>query len=381
MFRKVIICALASAAMIPAAAAAQHGPGGGMGGMGGMGNAGGFGHGGPGGLGSMGGMGGPGGMGGLGGMGGMGNVNDMGSSMRDQGRMNSQGPAHASATGIAHANQNSVLAGTTATTSVTSGPLAGLKTGTTLYSNGTAVGTVAQMRTTGNGSVALVIVKGTNGGLYAVPASKLTFSGGTLSTTARLAGINTTPSTTTAMSSQGRLNSQGPAHASATGIAHANQHSVLYGSSATTSTAAANGRYRMNSQGPAHASATGIAHANQHSVIYGGSTTTNTMASNAQYRMNSQGPAHASATGIAHANRHSVLSGGTSGSTLTGVSVGMPLFSNGTQIGTVYRVVTGNGTVERVLVQGTNGRIYSLAPSTLAVSGGTVTTSAALRAM
>jgi hypothetical protein len=252
--------------------------------MGGPGNAGGFGPGGPFGAG------GPGGIGGIGGPG------SMGSTMRDLGRMNSQGPANASPTGIEHANQNSVLAGTTPTTSVRSGALTGLTTGTTLYSNGTAVGTVQQIRTTGNGSVAVVIVKGTNGGLYPVPANKLTFSGGTLSTSVRLAGVNT--STTTSMSSQARINSQGPAHASATGIAHANSHSVLAGGSTTT---------------------------------------------------------------------------------LTGVSVGMPLLSNGTQVGTVYRVVTANGVVTRVLVQGTNGRIYSLSPSSLTASGGSLTTTASLR--
>jgi hypothetical protein len=271
--------------MIPAAAAAQHGPGGGgpPSGGGGMGNAGGFGRGGPGGMGA-------GGMG----NGGFGGISDMGAMMRDQGRLNSEGLDHASQTGIDHANQNSVLAGTTATTTVTSGPLTGLTTGTTLYSNGTAVGTVQQIRTTGHGSVAMVVVKGTNGGFYAVPASKLTFSGGTLSTTARLAGING--------------NTTNPA----TGL----------------------------SQGPTHASAVGIAHANQHSVLSGGSTTT-----------------------------------------LTGVSVGMPLLSNGTQVGTVYRVVTANGTIARVLVQGTNGRIYSLAPNTLTASGGSLTTTATLRGL
>jgi hypothetical protein len=83
-----------------------------------------------------------------------------------------------------------VLAGTTATVTVTRGPLVGLTTGTMLFSNGSAVGTVQQIRVTGNGSVAMVIVQGTNGKLFAVPASKLTLSGGTLSTTARLRGIN-----------------------------------------------------------------------------------------------------------------------------------------------------------------------------------------------
>jgi hypothetical protein len=296
MFRKVLLCALATAAMIPATALAQHGggPGGGGGGggggmggppsgMGGPGNAGGFGMGGPGGMGN----------------GGLGGISDMGSAMRERGRLNSQGLGHASTTGIDHANQNSVLTGTTSTRTVTNGALAGLTTGTTLFSNGTAVGTVQQIRTTGRGSVALVVVKGTNGGTYAVPANKLSFSGGMLSTSMRLAGINTSAD----------------------------------------------------------------------------------MRMNAQARLNSQGPAHASASGIAHANAHSVLAGGTSVTGLSGVSVGMPLFSNGSQVGTVYRVVTANGRIARVLVQGTNGRIYSLAPSSLTASGGSLMTTASLRGM
>lgn len=332
MFRKILICAAATAAMIPAAAIGHPGGGGGGGGMGGP----------PGGVGGMGGMGNAGGFG-PGGPMGMGNgaVGGMGSSMRDEGRLNSQGPAHASATGIANANQNSVLAGTTATKTVRNGAMAGLTTGTTLFSNGTAVGTVQQIRLTGNGSVAMVIVKGTNGGLYAVPASKLSFSGGTLSTSSRLAGINSSTFASTALSGQARVNSQGPVHASATGIAHANSHSVLAAASTASSTTAT-------------------------------STTSN------QRRLRSQGPVHASATGIAHANSHSVLAGASTTAPLTGVSVGMPLLRNGTQVGTVYRVVTANGVVRRVLVQGTNGRIYSLAPSTLVASGGTVTTTSML---
>lgn len=229
MFRKTILCALAGAAMIPAAALAQHGGGGGGGGHGGapggmggaMGNAGGLG----------------GGMGNAGLGGGMGR-DGLGDTARDEARMNSQGPANASATGIAHANSNSVLSGTSAgldrmfpgtrtTSTVASGSLAGLTTGMTLMSNGMAVGTVQQIRTAGNGSVAVVIVKGTNGGLFAVPANKLMLSAGTLSTSARFAGINS--STNMAANGNGRVNSQGLMHASPTGIAHASSRSVLAG--------------------------------------------------------------------------------------------------------------------------------------------------------
>ena len=100
----------------------------------------------------------------------------------------------------------------------------------------------------------------------------------------------------------------------------------------------------------------------------------------ARGRVNSQGPVHASATGIAHANQHSVLSGA-SPTMLTGVSVGMPVFENGVQVGTVTRVITANGMIRRVLVQGTNGRTFSLSPNVLTASGGTLTTSVRLRGM
>jgi sporulation protein YlmC with PRC-barrel domain len=219
MLRKVFLCALASAAIIPASVLAQHGGGPGGGGPpgqvgGGMGNGGGFGPGGPGGMG-----------GGFGGGFGHNGLGDTGITTRDQARMHSQGPAYASPNGLSRANQNGVLAGTTTARTVTRGPLVGLTNGTTLFSNGTAVGTVQQIRVTGNGSVAVVVVKGTNGGFYAVPANKLTLSGGMLSTNARFAGINN--SANLGANSQARLNSQGLMHASPTGIAHASSRSVL----------------------------------------------------------------------------------------------------------------------------------------------------------
>jgi hypothetical protein len=279
MHRKLILTALASAAILcggQALAAAGPGGGGGPGGGrgGGMGNMGG------GGIGNM-------------GRGGMGDMDGVGGMIRDDGRINSEGPDHASANGIANASANSVLAGTTATTRVASGALAGVADGMSVFSNGTLVGTVQQIRLAGNGNVALLLVKGTNGGIFPVPANKLTLANGTLSTTARLRGINDAEV-------QGRLNSQGPMHASATGIAHANQHSVLAGATLT-------------------------------------------------------GP--------------------------TGISVGMPLFENGTRIGTVSRVITANGTIRRVLVQRLNGRTLSLSPTMLTASNGMLTTTASLRGM
>jgi sporulation protein YlmC with PRC-barrel domain len=112
--------------------------------------------------------------------------------------------------------------GTSTSTKVTSGSLTGLTTGMTLTSNGTDVGTVQQIRTSADGTVRVVVVQGTNGQTYAIPANKLSLSGGTLTTTARLNGINGGTFTNPAAGV-----SQGPAHASTTGITHANSHSVL----------------------------------------------------------------------------------------------------------------------------------------------------------
>jgi hypothetical protein len=179
MSRQLILTALSSAAILCGGQAlAQHGPGGGGGaggppsGAGGMGNAGGFGQGGPMGMGNAGG------------------TNDFGIMTRDNARLNSQGPANASATGIAHANENSVLAGTTPTNRVKNGALAGATTGMSVMSNGMVVGTVQQIRLAGNGSVALVLVKTSDGRIFPVPANKLTLSGTMLTTTARFNGIN-----------------------------------------------------------------------------------------------------------------------------------------------------------------------------------------------
>lgn len=238
MSRTKLLCALASASMIPAAAAAHpgngHGGGEGRGGL--MSNAGGA---------TEAGAAANRGMGGLGGIG-DGAVRGVGSTTANSGveshdasRINSQVLEHSSQSNAqgeqksagAGPSSGTALAGTASAGVVTSGSLSGLTTGTTLFSNGTAVGTVQQIRTTGNGSVAVVVVKGTNGALFAVPASKLSLSGGTLSTSARLNGINAN----LAGGSQARVNSQGPFHASATGIAHANAHSVLAGGAVLSS--------------------------------------------------------------------------------------------------------------------------------------------------
>jgi sporulation protein YlmC with PRC-barrel domain len=297
MIRTTLLTAVAVAAL--SAAPALAGPGGGGGGPGGGGPGGGMGHaGGAGvGLGAGGGMAG----GGIGADNGMGQGNGLGIGNGEATRITtnpaigiSQGPDHASATGIANANSHSVLAGTATTSRVTTGALAGLTTGMTLLSNGTAVGTVSQIRTNANGSVAVVVVQGTNGRMFAIPAGKLTLANGTLTTTARLNGIN-----------GGNVAFTNPA------LGH------------------------------------------------------------------SQGPMHASPTGIAHANSHSVLAAGAVASTaLPGLATGMTVQSStGTTLGTISQVVTdSSGNIRMVFVTSPTGQTLRLAPTTLTISGGVVTT-------
>jgi hypothetical protein len=176
MFKQAIFCALASSSMLFASGAlAQHGPGGGGGpptgvggppsGMPGSGNAGGFGVGGPFGM-SNAPMGSPGNM--------------MGVTTRDSARLNSQGPMHASPTGIAHANQNSVLVGT----SVVAGPLTGLTVGSTVYDmNGMAVGTVERIVPSSNRFVSNVLVRGSDGRIYPLAPASLSLNGSLWTTT------------------------------------------------------------------------------------------------------------------------------------------------------------------------------------------------------
>jgi hypothetical protein len=94
-------------------------------------------------------------------------------------------------------------------------------------------------------------------------------------------------------------------------------------------------------------------------------------------RVNSRGPMHASDRAISRANGNSVLAGTVRTRALVGLGTGMTVRdTNGVTIGTVSRVLrSGDGTVRNVLVRSATGqRIIPLAPGTLSVSGGAVTT-------
>lgn len=422
MIRKVLIATMASAAItIATPALAQRGGGGGgdRGGMGG-GVGGGVGAGGGGGLG---GFGGPGGLGGGVGVGG--SVGAGASVGPDHGDIDttsmtnpavgvSQGPAHASATGIANANSHSVLAGTGTTTTVTSGSFSGLTAGTMLTSNGTTLGTVEQIRTAANGSVVAVVVKGTNGQLYPIPVRDLVWSNGMLSLTsnARLAGLNTgTSSRTTAFTNPAMGRSQGPYHASATGIAHANSHSVLAGAGTTTVTRGSlsglttgttlfeNGtavgtveQIRTSANGMARVvvvqgTSGRLVSIPVRDLTFANGTLSTTarlpglsvrLAGRAGGRLNSQGIYHASPTGIAHASSRSALAvGAVASAALPGLTTGLTVqTSTGTTLGTVTRIVTdSSGNIRLVYVTSSTGRVYRLLPTTLSIAGTVVTTS------
>ena len=96
-----------------------------------------------------------------------------------QGRMNSMGPEYASPTGIAHANENSVLKGAT----TVSGPLTGLTTGMTVNFDGSAVGTVSRIVASNDGTIRRVLVTDMNGRTVSLSPNSLALEGGVLTTT------------------------------------------------------------------------------------------------------------------------------------------------------------------------------------------------------
>jgi sporulation protein YlmC with PRC-barrel domain len=207
MFRKVLSAALVSAAMVVAGPALA-GPGGGGGGGGGHG----------GGVGAGANVGGHGGM-----SGGMSGGSMRGGMSGSLGGIDTNGQA----TRInSHASPNSSFnRGTTTTTttttrghlSVQSSTLPGLTAGATVQtSTGTTLGTVSRIMTDRNGNIVGVLVTTSSGRTLRLSPTSLSMNGSILVTT----NTGTNPAIGV---------SQGPLHASATGIAHANARSVLAG--------------------------------------------------------------------------------------------------------------------------------------------------------
>lgn len=122
--------------------------------------------------------------------------------------------------------------------------------------------------------------------------------------------------------------------------------------------------------------AMGATHASPNSSLNRLDTTVPTTTTNPAVGV-SQGPNHASINGIANANSRSVLgSGGVQSSTLPGLTTGLSVMNTGgTTIGTISQIVTDrSGNIRLVIVTNTSGQTFRLAPSTLQISGTTVTT-------
>lgn len=133
---------------------------------------------------------------------------------------------------------------------------------------------------------------------------------------------------------------------------------------------------RVNSQGSINASPNGMLNSNANSAVRN-STTTNVTPNTTPNATKSQGLQNASPTGIAHASPRSVLARGAVAATdLPGLTTGMTVNNSaGTSIGTVSQVVTGaDGSIRLVIVTSPTGQTIRLAPSTLSISGGVVTT-------
>lgn len=129
---------------------------------------------------------------------------------------------------------------------------------------------------------------------------------------------------------------------------------------------------RVNSQGAVNASPTGVANSSPNSALH--TTTTTTATTKAT---NSQGLMNASPNAIAKANSNSVLARGAVPATaLPGLTTGLTVQNSaGVSLGTVSQVVTGtDGSVRLVIVTSPTGQTLRLAPSTLSISGGVVTT-------
>ena len=108
-----------------------------------------------------------------------------------------------------------------------------------------------------------------------------------------------------------------------------------------------------------------------------GVLTTNSLVTTANAlnrRVNSQGPFHASVQGLAHASPNSVLALG--GSTITGLTLGMPVLdSGGVSLGPVTQLINNrNGQLVGIRVDLVDGGVVTIPARELMFTGGVLTT-------
>ena len=134
---------------------------------------------------------------------------------------------------------------------------------------------------------------------------------------------------------------------------------------------------RVNSQGPANAAPRAIERSSPNSVLQTNPVTTQVPQVTTNGRVNSRGALNASPRAIERANSNSVLAqGSVAADMLPDLTTGLTVQSStGTTLGTVSQVVTGtDGSIRLVIVTSPTGETIRLAPSTLTISGGVVTT-------
>ena len=127
---------------------------------------------------------------------------------------------------------------------------------------------------------------------------------------------------------------------------------------------------RVNSQGMLDASSRGVARSNTRSALHAQATTRVRGAT-------SQSLMHASLNAISRASPRSALArASVPRSALPGLATGLTVRGNGgATIGTVSRIVTGtDGRIRLLVATSSSGRTIRIAPNTLSISGGVVTT-------
>jgi hypothetical protein len=130
---------------------------------------------------------------------------------------------------------------------------------------------------------------------------------------------------------------------------------------------------RVNSQGSVNAAPRAIERSSPNSALHTTTTTSPTTRAT-----NSQGLQHANPRAISRANANSALApNAVAPAALPGLTTGLTVNNSaGVSLGTVSQIVTdSSGNIRLVIVTNSStGQTYRLAPTTLSISGGVVTT-------
>ena len=300
-------------------------------------------------------------------------------------RMNSQGPFNASASGMAHANENSVLSGPishpradhdgdgedhehgafTTVTSVTSGSLSGLADAQTVKtSSGATLGVVSKILVDKKGATEGVVVTQANGEKIFLPAKSLSFANNVVTTTSKRAAheAGETAAQEAAERAHGHLTTvTSVASGSLSGLADA--ETVKTSSGATVGAVS---KILVSASGQPVAVV--VTQPNCEKVRLPASSLT--LAGKVVTTSSKRAAHEASETAEANPHPSSITTGA-----FAGLAVGDTVKgSSGRTLGTVSRInVSDNGTVRAILVTTAGGKRFGLPANRLSVSGSTVT--------